>query len=135
VITHVEAHYADRTDSELLGAVLKNTVAVVQQQHLRVQQIAGDSGYCWGKALQACIDHRVLLPLLPTLAPTSLIGQALFIMQQTILTPVKQKACTYLTRKPVTIRKAMIKSSTAARQGTVPPVHGGPPLYWWKSRV
>ena len=57
VITNVEAHFADRRDSEVLAEVLKNTVAMLQEQGLSVEQIACDSGYSSGKALQACIGN------------------------------------------------------------------------------
>ncbi|HEU4633235.1 MAG TPA: transposase, partial [Flavisolibacter sp.] len=59
VITNVEAHYADRRDSECLEQVLKNTISNLAAHDLIVEQIAADTGYSSGKALQACIDNSV----------------------------------------------------------------------------
>lgn len=59
VITNVEAHYADRRDSECLEQVLKNTISNLAAHDLIVEQIAADTGYSSGKALQACIDNGV----------------------------------------------------------------------------
>lgn len=59
VITNVEAHYADRRDSEVLPEVLENTIGNLQQQGLQVEQIACDTGYSSGRALQACLDHNI----------------------------------------------------------------------------
>jgi transposase len=60
VITHVEAHYADRRDSECLSQVLRNTIANLQQQELQVEEIAADTGYSSSKALQACVDNNIV---------------------------------------------------------------------------
>jgi transposase len=59
VITNVEAHYADRRDSECLSQVLQNTINNLGQQQLIVEEIACDTGYSSGKALQACIDNSI----------------------------------------------------------------------------
>ena len=59
IITNAEAHYADRRDSECLAQVLKNTIINLAQQNLRVEQIAADTGYSSGKALQACADKDI----------------------------------------------------------------------------
>ena len=59
VITNVEAHYADRRDSECLAEVLQHTISNLKDHGLTVEQIACDTGYCSGKALQACIDLSV----------------------------------------------------------------------------
>ena len=56
LITHVEACYADRRDSEYLAQVLGNMISNLKQQQLIVEEIACDTGYSSGKALQACID-------------------------------------------------------------------------------
>lgn len=56
LITNVEAHFADRRDSECLSQVLENTIANLKQQQLEVEEIAADTGYSSGKALKACID-------------------------------------------------------------------------------
>jgi transposase len=59
IITNVEAHYADRRDSECLSQVLRNTIANLKQHELIVEQIAADTGYSSGKALKACIDNNI----------------------------------------------------------------------------
>jgi transposase len=59
VITNVEAHYADRRDSECLSEVLHNTIRNLKEQSLQLEQIAADTGYSSGKALQACIDNNI----------------------------------------------------------------------------
>lgn len=59
IITNVEAHYADRRDSECLSQVLTNTINNLNEQELSAEEIAADTGYSSGKALQACIDHNI----------------------------------------------------------------------------
>jgi hypothetical protein len=59
VITNVEAHLADRRDSECLSEVLENTIINLEQEGLRVEEIAADAGYSSSKALQACIKSNV----------------------------------------------------------------------------
>ena len=59
VITNVEAHLADRRDSECLSQVLGNTITNLQQEGLTVEEIAADTGYSSGKALQACLNNNI----------------------------------------------------------------------------
>jgi hypothetical protein len=59
VITNVEAHLADRRDSECLAQVLQNTIANLSEQELQVEEIACDAGYSSSKALKACIDQNI----------------------------------------------------------------------------
>ena len=59
VITGVEAHFADRRDSECLAQVLQNTIANLKEQGLQLEEIAADAGYSSGKALQACLDQNI----------------------------------------------------------------------------
>ncbi len=59
VITNIEAHLADRRDSECLAQVLSNTISNLQQQELQVEEIACDTGYSSSKALQACVDSNI----------------------------------------------------------------------------
>lgn len=54
VITNVEAHFADRRDSECLESILQNTIENLRKEGLEVEQIAADTGYSSTKALQAC---------------------------------------------------------------------------------
>lgn len=60
IITNAEAHYADRRDSECLAQVLENTISNLAQHNLTVEQIAADTGYSSGKALQACSDKDII---------------------------------------------------------------------------
>jgi transposase len=59
VITNIEAHLADRRDSECLAQVLANTIQNLNQQELQVEEIACDTGYSSSKALQACVDNNI----------------------------------------------------------------------------
>lgn len=59
LITNVEAHLADRRDSECLPQVLKSTIHNLAQQGLTVEEIAADTGYSSGKALQACEAQNI----------------------------------------------------------------------------
>ena len=59
IITNVEAHLADRRDSECLSQVLSNTISNLQQQGLMVEEIAADTGYSSTKALQACLENNI----------------------------------------------------------------------------
>lgn len=59
VITNVEAHYADRRDSECLSQVLENTINNLHEEGLSVEEIAADTGYSSGKALQACAAKNI----------------------------------------------------------------------------
>jgi transposase len=59
VITNVEAHLADRRDSESLPKVLSNTISNLQQHGLIVEEIAADTGYSSGKALKACVNNNI----------------------------------------------------------------------------
>jgi transposase len=59
VITNIEAHYADRRDSECLATVLNHTIENLAAHQLVVEEIAADTGYSSGKALQACKDHHI----------------------------------------------------------------------------
>lgn len=60
VITNVEAHLADRRDSECLEQVLAGTINNLKQQQLQVEEIAADTGYSSSKALQACMDKNIV---------------------------------------------------------------------------
>ena len=59
LITNVEAHLADRRDSECLPQVLVNTIDNLAQQGLNVEEVAADTGYSSGKALQACAAQNI----------------------------------------------------------------------------
>src|SRR5215217_1275672 len=59
VITTIEAHLADRRDSECLSQVLQNTINNLSEHDLQLEEIACDTGYSSSKALQACVDNNI----------------------------------------------------------------------------
>ena len=59
IITNVEAHRADRRDSECLSEVLENTIQNLQQHGLGVEEIAADAGYSSTTALKACVEKNI----------------------------------------------------------------------------
>ncbi len=59
VITNVEAHLADRRDSECLENVLVNTIKNLHSEGLTVEQIAADTGYSSTKSLKACEVNNI----------------------------------------------------------------------------
>lgn len=59
IITNVEAHLADRRDSECLNQVLQNTINNLKQLDLTVEEIAADTGYSSGTALKACVENNI----------------------------------------------------------------------------
>lgn len=60
VITNIEAHLADRRDSESLPQVLANTIRNLEQQGLQLEEIAADTGFSSGKALQSCVANNII---------------------------------------------------------------------------
>lgn len=60
VITGVEAHLADRRDSECLSQVLENTISNLEDEGLIVEEITADTGYSSGKALKACLEKNII---------------------------------------------------------------------------
>ena len=59
VITNIEAHYADKKDSQCLPAVIKNTISNLKAEGLIVEEVLADAGYSSGEALQALEDHNI----------------------------------------------------------------------------
>lgn len=59
LITNIEAHHADKRDSECLAAVLSTTIKNLKEHYLAVEEVAADAGYSSGKALQACKDNNI----------------------------------------------------------------------------
>ena len=59
VITNVEAHFADRRDSEYLEKVLEHTIENLSIEGLHVEQIAADTGYSSTNALKACESKNI----------------------------------------------------------------------------
>lgn len=52
VITNIEAHHADKSDSECLPKVVQNTTMNLRSAGLIVEEVIADTGYSSGKALK-----------------------------------------------------------------------------------
>jgi transposase len=59
VITNIEAHSADKKDSQCLPTVINNTVKSLKEDGLTVEEVLADGGYSSGEALQALIDKNI----------------------------------------------------------------------------
>jgi len=59
VITNIEAHLADKKDSQCLPQALENTIDNLHQQGLTVEEVLADGGYSSGEALQSLNDHNI----------------------------------------------------------------------------
>jgi hypothetical protein len=60
VITNIEAHHADKKDSQCLPAVLTNTVDNLYEEGLLVEEILADTGYSSGEALKALEEKNIV---------------------------------------------------------------------------
>jgi len=59
VITNIEAHLADKRDSECLKEVVEGTVENLQPQGLIVEEVVADTNYSSGEALQYLEDNHI----------------------------------------------------------------------------
>lgn len=59
IITNIEAHTADKKDSQCLPSVVENTVNNLQAEGLAVEEILADTGYSSGEALKALEDKNI----------------------------------------------------------------------------
>ena len=59
VITHIQTDHADKRDSQCLPSLINNTVNILNEQGLQVEQVYADAGYSSGEALQALEDHNI----------------------------------------------------------------------------
>jgi len=59
VITHIQTDHADKRDSQCLPSMISNTVDILHEQGLQVEQVYADAGYSSGEALQALEDHNI----------------------------------------------------------------------------
>jgi transposase len=64
VITNIEAHHADKKDSQCLAEVLTNTIDNLQKEGLVVEEILADTGYSSGEALKA-LDEKNIVGYIP----------------------------------------------------------------------
>jgi transposase len=59
VITHIQTDHADKRDSQCLPSLVSNTVNLLQEQGLQVEEVYADAGYSSGEALQSLEDHNI----------------------------------------------------------------------------
>ena len=59
VITNIEAHYADKRDSQCLHDVITHTIQNLHPQGLIVEEIIADTNYSSADALQACEQKNI----------------------------------------------------------------------------
>jgi transposase len=59
VITNMEAHLADKKDSQCLPSVLENTITNLRSQGLIVEEVLADGGYSSGEALKALEQNNI----------------------------------------------------------------------------
>ena len=59
VITGAMADHADQRDSQCLPAILDQTIENLNENEIRIEQIAADTGYSSGEALRYCEENAV----------------------------------------------------------------------------
>jgi transposase len=59
VITNIEAHLADKKDSQCLPSVLKHTIENLRTEGLIVEEVLADGGYSSGEALKALEENNI----------------------------------------------------------------------------
>lgn len=59
VITHIEAHHADKKDSQCLADVIKGLKENLKDEGLIVEQLMADTGYSSGAALKALEENNI----------------------------------------------------------------------------
>jgi hypothetical protein len=64
VITNIEAHHADKKDSQCLPEVLTNTIDNLHEQGMVVEEVLADTGYSSGEALKA-LDEKNIVGYIP----------------------------------------------------------------------
>lgn len=59
VITHIEAHHADKKDSQCVPHIIKGLKENLNSQGLIVEQLVADTGYSSGQALKALEENNI----------------------------------------------------------------------------
>jgi hypothetical protein len=59
VITNIEAHLADKKDSQCLPHIIESTIENLHEEGLTIQEVLADGGYSSGEALQSLDDHNI----------------------------------------------------------------------------
>lgn len=60
VITHIQADFADKKDSQCLPSLLTNTIRNLKAEGLLVEEVLADAGYSSGEALKALEENNVI---------------------------------------------------------------------------
>jgi transposase len=60
VITHVQADYADKKDSQCLPSLLTNTIENLREHGVEIEEVYADAGYSSGEALKALEENNVI---------------------------------------------------------------------------
>ncbi|HEX8609197.1 MAG TPA: transposase, partial [Pedobacter sp.] len=64
VIANIEAHHADKKDSQCLPQVLENTIDNLHKEGLVVEEVLADTGYSSGESLKA-LDYNNIIGYIP----------------------------------------------------------------------
>ena len=59
VVTHIQADYADRKDSQCLPSLLENTIENLKAEGLKTQEVLADAGYSSSEALRALKQNHI----------------------------------------------------------------------------
>ena len=89
LITHIQADYADRKDSQCLPSLLGNTLNNLKAEGLIVEEVLADAGYSSGEALKALEANNItgFIPILDSINP---LVKALLIIGMGIIMSVKE---------------------------------------------
>jgi len=60
VITNIEAHHADKRDSECFPDVLDHTIANLSNNNLKVEEVLADTNYSSPEAIKAAQSHNII---------------------------------------------------------------------------
>lgn len=59
VITHIQADYADKKDSQCLPSLLQHTIANLKAEGCKVKEVLADAGYSSSQALKALKENHI----------------------------------------------------------------------------
>ncbi len=59
IITHIQADYASKKDSQCLPSLLEGTISNLKAEGLRMKEVLCDAGYSSSQALRALKQHRI----------------------------------------------------------------------------
>lgn len=101
VITNIEAHTADKRDSQCLPSVLQNTIDNLQEEGLTVAEILADTGYSSGEALNA-LEANIVTGYIPNMGTYKPVKEGFtydadndsYVCRQSAVLPFKKLATT-----------------------------------------